>query len=1423
MTIYQSKYQGSQVDNTLDQVNTKNAKIKWGNIEGSLNNQGDLRNALDLKVSKNTTINGKSLSANIVLDYTDVGALSGSIKYGAELFSEAPTGSRTYLSLLDQDGHKLSTVSLATYNTAKVDELLSEKLNISSVRNRGNASLPVYFDSNGEARAITSYNGRANEANTAIRAVNDGSGRNIVATYETIQKVAERGSSTLPVYFDQAGNAIPITSYEGNANTATNATNDSEGLSIRAGYVRLEDAQTITGEKTFSRDALGVINVERLGPSDIAASTIKFSNNGTILGQIGISGNSKTPLFLDGNGSNPRDLLRNQQRGYAVGAPNLPVYIDSSGIAQTITNYGGTAHTAIFDSEGNNIAETYLRNPAGSAPAVDPKLSNLSPEGEERLHSLKSYLDEGEYITDEEGLQDVLSYAYSIFDESKFDLEGNINNANGVISKFSSTSYATCDLSSLTYSNSLEIVFSINVTDTPLPTGSVRQWIFNDGFLENYKGFRISLESDNKLRFFAGTGSTSSWDVINSVKGTHVLPPRRYFLKIEVVQYSCVLYYSTDRINWVKEIEGFSGAGIIPINFVQYFGYGGSVNAFLGSIDLKDLSVILDGALAFSGVQSGIDIIKENNYAIEGSPVVNANGIVSNLSSSNFCKLVSPTFALTEQNNWVIETPIYYIPKLSSSAQMDSIFNFPSSLNVVSIFLSIRDTGSFVACIRNKDNSADVIRVGANFPENMESLQVRFEHDASLGEYKISYSINKGEWFVSDSVIDTTSEVNADSTISFGRNMITGCSMDLNNCKIYVDGNLVYQPCLRIPYFLSNSNSKIVDQFYKDRVDDLYGQQGHANYFTLAEMPDPNYLVYGSTSVSQDYIAFYFDLDSYVRCYVNLTNNDHFVIKGRFKGSGEGDLSVLSMAGANAGIVLNSMTGKVSGTVGGSAYKSTVTLNNFSGSSWYEFIFEYTGTYNQLKVKKETDLEYTIGEAVPISGVPFNYKVVNFGIGVGDFSSGSIDLRAFKVYKNNILSYQAVIEPNYTLPQGDLYGLINSAHNLDSIEVSNSYYPLGDASKIISNSSELGTNWNNYSAPGTYKIQNLTFSSANNSPVGELNSGMLYVMKLKNGVDTDDRTVQMYFPNGSSDNISGTRGGICIREKNGSTWYNWKQIYTKEANDLTYITSSGDQTIEGLKTFASSSVGGALEVKKTGSTSGAALIKFSDGNTTFGYLGINDDNNKRPVFFNSDLSHYQGLIKGTRDSLNAIGSQYTPVYVETTGTVAACIVLNNTSIGSIGYTDTVTGQRLVTQRSVAYWDGRASETVSNLKYCTGGIKNEIVGTLNSQTISGTKTFSSSIHISGTNGNIFFDATSANPFIAKYITSTDIRPFLGNTSDGTTIVANTNSFRNICLRPNGSEDNTGQVDIRYDGGIGLDNSKAIMKYNSTTEAIEFTFE
>ena len=136
--------------------------------------------------------------------------------------------------------------------------------------------------------------------------------------------------------------------------------NSKASTSDISNMVTTDTFQTITGGKSFSRDNIGVINVDRVNTDANASSTISFSNNGNSLGFIGLSGVNSTPIWLDSSALNSKNLVRNQSFGIAVGSSTLPVYIDSSGIATTISSYGGTSARATGDKNGDDITTKYV-------------------------------------------------------------------------------------------------------------------------------------------------------------------------------------------------------------------------------------------------------------------------------------------------------------------------------------------------------------------------------------------------------------------------------------------------------------------------------------------------------------------------------------------------------------------------------------------------------------------------------------------------------------------------------------------------------------------------------------------------------------------------------------------------------------------------------------------------------------------------------------------------------------------------------------------------------------------------------------------------------------------------------------------------------------------------------------------------------
>ena len=124
------------------------------------------------------------------------------------------------------------------------------------------------------------------------------------------------------------------------------------------------------------------------------------------------------------------------------------------------------------------------------------------------------------------------------------------------------------------------------------------------------------------------------------------------------------------------------------------------------------------------------------------------------------------------------------------------------------------------------------------------TLSINIENGALL-EYKLTlksgnssfeYSINGVKQPTHTSTTTWDLDFNITSIrIGAYSNLYYAGSIDLNAFKIYVDDQLVYQPCLRIPYNKTNAGVKISNINYRDRIEDCYTYYNTANYFIIDE------------------------------------------------------------------------------------------------------------------------------------------------------------------------------------------------------------------------------------------------------------------------------------------------------------------------------------------------------------------------------------------------------------------------------------------------------------------------------------------------------------------------------------------------------------------------------------------------------------
>jgi hypothetical protein len=263
----------------------------------------------------------------------------------------------------------------------------------------------------------------------------------------------------------------------------------------------------------------------------------------------------------------------------------------------TITDTNGTTTTQVLDGE------------------VNADLSNLSATGEARLHALKGYSDNGELLTDAEGLEDVKAYSHSTFDLSKFTITGSPNITNdGIVSGLSSSNYLTITDSSL--GSKLHAASSWKVEVPFVYNSSTSDWttIYT---CTNNRGIVIFFvpSQSNRLGCALSSDGTNE-DIAGGNFGRYIsqglVSGREYKVVVEFTgtKYTITIYNADGSVYGTESLDSTTKV-FASANY--YIGYRG---AFGGSIDLKQFSITVDGVEVFSGNKTGTD-----TYSINGSTV----------------------------------------------------------------------------------------------------------------------------------------------------------------------------------------------------------------------------------------------------------------------------------------------------------------------------------------------------------------------------------------------------------------------------------------------------------------------------------------------------------------------------------------------------------------------------------------------------------------------------------------------------------------------------------------------------------------------------------------------------------------------------------------------------------------------------------
>ncbi len=475
---------------------------------------------------------------------------------------------------------------------------------------------------------------------------------------------------------------------------------------------------------------------------------------------------------------------------------------------------------------------------------LESDLSNLTTTGLNKINQSKA-LETGSVSSDKDVYADIAKYAHSTFDKSKFVVSGNpIITNDGIASGFNTGNFPQTAISINLATPVIEIGFSF--------TPQANQPFSYVGILSipstNSENFVVGYETSKSKSYMSyGIGNVegSFW---NKYGSNNLLPDIKHYLKILIDGLNVNIFVSNDKLNW--ELDA-TGTITTPLTRTETLRFGVDRNGqrpLAGTIDLKDVYVKYSNTPVFSGNITGIDTIKPDDYTVVGSPTISADGILSNCSNGN---TVNSKVQLSQLKgkSWTIKgsatlgSSNHTLVKLSSSGN-GNYTNFGSILWLCSSNIVAFNAKSGVQ--GDTDNQGSHILSGNNLFNTGDKVYYTLCFDYPTGKYSLYVDKVDGTTLIGNWTPATENKelyyinANPDFYISYGSGSdnnlyLTTGSIDLNVSRIYVEGSLIYQPCLKIPYTQSKTGSKIVDVAYRDRVQDMYEQFGYAPYYTIDE------------------------------------------------------------------------------------------------------------------------------------------------------------------------------------------------------------------------------------------------------------------------------------------------------------------------------------------------------------------------------------------------------------------------------------------------------------------------------------------------------------------------------------------------------------------------------------------------------------
>ena len=430
---------------------------------------------------------------------------------------------------------------------------------------------------------------------------------------------------------------------------------------------------------------------------------------------------------------------------------------------------------------------------------------------------------------------------YSTFDKSKFTVVGSPTiTDDGVASGFKKGN--DLKFPAITVTDNSTIVIRTKIKTVPRASSSDTQGQCIFGFYKN--GTDDLSQILDAYSLWNGTNITLSYRVIKGESARFIsistTPNTEYEYKVEITKNAIKCYLDGELkgqqlnlsfdMSLINNVIGSIGTGarkgLTPTRMKIY---------------LPDFSITIDGKEIFSGNKTGIDTVKADNYEVVGSPVISDDGVASGFSLANYIKSNS-NIAFTAGQTWEIDLKVNIKNSESGINKAQCLFQiYASNPNLNSLQAILYNNCVFWTCPTTPSEGATNRFLQFTSEFNILSYlnqDIWFKFIYNGKQYIFEWSAD-GINFTREVASTDSRQFTGTGTLNLGAMSIhqqgLQGSIDLNDTKVYINDNLVYQPCLKIPYAQSKTGSKIVDGNYRDRVQDMYNQFGYTHYYTLGD------------------------------------------------------------------------------------------------------------------------------------------------------------------------------------------------------------------------------------------------------------------------------------------------------------------------------------------------------------------------------------------------------------------------------------------------------------------------------------------------------------------------------------------------------------------------------------------------------------